>query len=159
MKKVVDIPELIDLNSLIVNTNFFYFSQYHWRRETRWVWESEQWTRHLSFWIKWLNMYFCGIFFYYQRRILCILEINLISLYFMVFVLAWGTQKFLSKHLHLFQDIPLRVSSVQPLDPPTFSLLEILVHALLSLFKRFVICYYYYYYYYYFLGKRDLLFD
>ena len=67
--------------------------------------------------------------------------------------------KFLSKHLHLFQDIPLRVSSVQPLDPPTFSLLEILVHALLSLFKRFVICYYYYYYYYYFLGKRDLLFD
>ena len=25
MKKVVDIPELIDLNSLIVNTNFFFF--------------------------------------------------------------------------------------------------------------------------------------
>ena len=24
MKKVVDIPELIDLNSLIVNTNFFF---------------------------------------------------------------------------------------------------------------------------------------
>ena len=45
--------------------------------------------------------------------------------------------KFLSKHLHLFQGIPLRVSSVQPFDPGTFSKLEILVHALLSLFKRF----------------------